>query len=154
MVKLPDEPMRQYFTLLTDLELNEVDRLLAPGINPRDSKEVLGKHVVREYHGEEAADRAAAEFRRRSARLDPDEIPEIAVDAGLVDPEGRIPAPKLIVAMGFETSGGNARRVIEQGGFNIGPNREVITDVKALIYAADGLIVRVGKRKIARVRLS
>jgi tyrosyl-tRNA synthetase len=154
IMSIPDGPMRQYFTLLTDLELEEVDRLLDPGVNPRDSKEVLGKRVVRQYHGEDAADRAADEFRRRSARLDPDEIPEIAIDAGLVDPEGRIPAPKLIVAMGFETSGGNARRVIEQGGFNIGPNREVITDVKALIYAADGLIVRVGKRKIARVRLS
>jgi tyrosyl-tRNA synthetase len=43
--------------------------------------------------------------------------------------------------------------VIEQGGFNVGPNREVITDPKALIHVADGLIVRVGKRKIARVRL-
>src|SRR3954449_3018093 len=43
VMSLPDEPMRQYFTLLTDLPTTEVDRLLAPGVNPRDAKEVLGK---------------------------------------------------------------------------------------------------------------
>ena len=154
VMSIPDEPMRQYFTLLTDLEFTEVDRLLAREVNPREAKEVLGRQIVRQYHGEEAAERAAGEFRRRALRLDPDEIPEVAIDAGLVDPEGRIPAPKLIVALGFESSTSNARRVIEQGGFNIGPEREVINDPKALVYATDGLVVRVGKRKIARVRFS
>ena len=57
------------------------------------------------------------------------------------------------MALGLETSTSNARRVIEQGGFNIGPDRTVVTDPRALIAVADGLIVRVGKRKIVRVRL-
>ncbi len=43
IMSIPDEPMRQYFTLLTELPLAEVDRLLAPGVNPRDAKEALGK---------------------------------------------------------------------------------------------------------------
>ena len=34
VMSIPDEPMRQYFTLLTDLPLAEVDRLLAPGRQP------------------------------------------------------------------------------------------------------------------------
>ena len=34
VMSIPDEPMRQYFTLLTELPLAEVDRLLAPGVNP------------------------------------------------------------------------------------------------------------------------
>ena len=34
VMSIPDEPMRQYFTLLTDLPLDEVDRLLAPGREP------------------------------------------------------------------------------------------------------------------------
>src|SRR4051812_6289638 len=32
VMSVPDEPLRQYFTLLTDLPLAEVDRLLAPGV--------------------------------------------------------------------------------------------------------------------------
>jgi tyrosyl-tRNA synthetase len=154
VMSVPDEPMRQYFTLLTELPLEEVDRLLAPGVNPRDAKEVLGKAIVAQYHGPEAAERSAAEFRRRAAGEDPEEIPEVLLDRGKLDAEGRIPAFVLLRELGLETSGANARRVVEQGGMTIGPERRAITDPKEPIAVADGLIVRVGKRKIVRVRIS
>jgi tyrosyl-tRNA synthetase len=153
VMSVPDEPMRQYFTLLTELPLDEVDRLLVAGVNPRVAKEVLGKSIVAQYHGDEAAERAAAEFRRRAAGEDPDDVAEVALSADKLDAEGRVPAFVLVKELGLESSTSNARRVIEQGGFNIGPNRQSIDDPKALIYASDGLIVRVGKRKIVRVRL-
>src|SRR5262249_10680785 len=72
IMSIPDEPMRPYFTLLTGLPMDEVDRLLAPGVNPRDAKELLGKAVVAQYHGADAAERAAEGFRRRAAGEDPD----------------------------------------------------------------------------------
>jgi tyrosyl-tRNA synthetase len=155
IMSIPDQPMKQYFTLLTELPLDEVDRLLGPGVNPRDAKEVLGKSIVAQYHGSELAERAAAEFRRRAAGLDPEDIQEVRLAAAKLDTDGRIPAPILIKELGLETSTSSARRVIEGGGFNIsvGPDRETINDPKALIHVTDGLIVRVGKRKIARIRL-
>jgi tyrosyl-tRNA synthetase len=153
VMSVPDELMRQYFTLLTDLPMVEIDRLLAPEVNPRDAKEVLGKLIVAQYQGDAAADRAAAEFRRRASGEDPDEIPDAYLGADKLDSEARISAPTLLKELGLETTTSNARRVIEQGGFNLGPHREVISDPKALIYISDGLIVRVGKRKIARIRL-
>jgi tyrosyl-tRNA synthetase len=155
IMSVPDEPIRQYFTLLTEVPLEEIDRLLAEGVNPRDSKEVLAKAVVAQYHGDAAADDAADQFRRRAAGLDPDEIPEVAIDAGKLDPEGRLPAFILVKELGLEASTSNARRVIEQGGVTISldSRREPVTDPKLLIYVRDGLIVRVGKRKIACVRL-
>jgi tyrosyl-tRNA synthetase len=154
VMSIPDEPMRQYFTLLTDIPAAEIDRLLAPGINPRDAKEVLGKAIAAQYHGAEAAERAAANFRKRTHGEDPDEIPELPIGRDQLDAEGRISAPRLIVALGFEASTSNARRVIEQGGFNIGTDRQIITDPKALVQVEDGLILRVGKKKIARIRLA
>ena len=153
VMSIPDEPMRQYFTLLTDLPMPEVDALLVSGVNPRDAKEALGKAIVSQYHGAVAAEQSAAEFRRRAAGEDPDEIPDIALAADKLDAEGRVPAPILIKELGLDSSTSNARRVIEQGGFNVGPERETISDPRALIYVSDGLIVRVGKRKIARIRL-
>ena len=42
-------------------------------------------------------------------------------------------------------------RVIEQGGVNNGPDRTVVIDPKTMIPISNGLIARVGKRKIARV---
>ncbi|MGP0066011.1 MAG: tyrosine--tRNA ligase [Isosphaeraceae bacterium] len=154
IMSVPDEPMRQYFTLLTEIPMDEVDRLLAPSVNPRDAKEALGKAIVSQYQGSEAAERAASEFRRRAAGEDPDEIPEVALAAGKLDAEGRAPAFILLKELGLESSTSNARRVIEQGGLTVGPDRKPIADPKTLIEVSDGLIVRVGKRKIVRVRLT
>ena len=64
IMSIPDEPMRQYFTLLTEVPLEEVDRLLAAGVNPRDAKEVLGKAIVAQYHGDRSR-------RRRGGRVPP-----------------------------------------------------------------------------------
>ncbi len=148
VMSLPDGPMRQYFTLLTDLPLLEVDALLAPGVNPRDAKEVLGKAIVAQYHGAAAADAAAEGFRKRSAGLDPDVIPEVTLASA-----GSAPLARLLVDLGLETTTSNARRVIEQGGVTLGPERTSVTDPKASVEVVDGLIVRSGKRKIARVRI-
>ena len=68
-----------------------------------------------------------------------------------LDAEGRLFAPRLIVLLGLESSTSNARRVIEQGGVNVGPDRTPVTDPKAMVTVEDGLVVRVGKRKVARV---
>ena len=153
VMSIPDEPMRQYFTLLTDMPISEVDRWLSEGVNPRDAKEALGKAIVAQYHETEAADLAAADFRRRATGLDPDEIPEVPLAADKLDAEGRIAAPILLKELKLEPSTSSARRLIEQGGLNVGPARESIGDSKTLIYISDGLIVRVGKRKIVKVHL-
>jgi tyrosyl-tRNA synthetase len=153
LMSIPDEPMRQYFTLLTDLPFEEVDRLLAEEVNPRDAKEVLGKAIVAQYSGQPAAEVAAAEFRRRAAGLDPAEIPEVAVARAQLDADGRMAIPRLIVLAGLESSTSNARSVMTGGGFNYGPERIVVTDPKASLLVTDGLIIRVGKRKLARLRL-
>ncbi len=153
IMSIPDEAMRQYFTLLTDLPLEEVECLLGSESNPRDAKEALGKAIVEEYWGRENAEEAASAFRRRSEGLDPTEIPEVGVLSNQLDAEGRIAASRLIVLLGFETSTSNARRTMEQGGVNVGPERTPVTDPKASLTVTTGLIVRVGKRKIAKIVL-
>jgi tyrosyl-tRNA synthetase len=153
LMSIPDEPMRPYFTLLTDIPLEEVDHWLAPEVNPRDAKEALGKAIVAQYWGAKSAEDAAAEFRRRARGEDPAEIREVEVAAELLDAEGRVQLARLIVALGMESSTSNARRTIEQGGVTLGPDRTSVKDPKALTAVESGLIVRVGKHKIARVLL-
>ena len=96
---------------------------------------------------------AASEFRRRAQGEDPDEIPEVSLAHEAIQPEATMALTQLIFKLGLESSTSNARRVIEQGGVTIGPDRRKITDPRELVPVRDGLIVRVGKRKIARVRL-
>jgi len=153
IMSIPDEPLRQYFTLLTDVPIAEVDRLLGPDVNPRDAKEFLAKEIITGLVSRAEADSAADEFRKRAKGEDPDEIREVVLGRELLDPEGRLPIPRLLVALGLEQSTSNARRVIEGGGVSVGPDRIVISDVKALVEVNEGLIVRVGKHKIVRVVL-
>ncbi len=153
VMSIPDEPMRAYFTLLTELPLSDVDHLLADGTNPRDAKEALGKAIVAQYHGADAADQAAAEFRRRASGADPDVIPDVTLDPAQLDANGGIPAFVLVKELGLEVSTSSARRLIAQGGVTIGPDREIVTDPRTIIVVTDGLVVRAGKRKIARARL-
>ena len=151
IMSIPDDVMRPYFVLLTDVALAEVDRLLGPDVNPRDAKDELGTIIVSQYWGPERAAAASAEFRRRSKGEDPTEIPGVPIAAVQFDSEGRIQAARLLVLLGLEKSTSDARRVIEQGGVKTGPDRTPLTDPKALITVVDGLIVRVGPRKIAKV---
>jgi tyrosyl-tRNA synthetase len=153
IMSIPDEPLRQYFTLLTDLPAAEIDRLLSSQINPRDAKEILGKTIVAHYWGQAAAEAAANQFRRRTHGEDPEEIAEVIIPRDQLDAEGRMPTARFLVTLGLESSTSNARRVIEQGGVTIGPERTAVTDPKGSIAVANGLVVRVGKRKIVRVRL-
>lgn len=154
VMSIPDEPMRQFFTLLTDIPTGEIDRLLGPGVNPRDAKEVLGKAIVTQYSGADAADAAALAFRQRSKGIDPDVIPDVTLAADQLDGQGGILMTRLIVALGLAKSTSDARRLIEQGGVNTGSDHVPWTDPRGPITPEDGLIVRAGKRAIARVRLA
>ncbi len=166
IMSIPDEPLRQYFTLLTDLPLAEVDTLLASGVNPRDTKEKLGKMIVTQYSGAEAADNAAEEFRRRARKEDPP-ISEIPV--ATCEVTGPLTLPGLIVnTLKFDQTTSAARRVIEQGGVTIGPEKINVKDVKAAFtfdathaiithsgkedrVPLEAFIVRYGPRRMARV---
>lgn len=154
IMSIPDEPLRQYFTLLTDMPLDDIDRILGPGVNPRDAKDHLAQMIISGIHTREAAEAAAKAFRDRAGGNDPEEIAEMAVPTDLLDDVGRIMVSRLLVKLGLATTTSNARRLIEQGGVTIGPDRTVVTDPKAMIKLEQGLIVRVGKRKIVRVVLN
>ncbi len=153
-MSIPDHLMGGWFTLLTNRSAEEIARLTNPQTtHPRQAKEVLGKEIVAFYHGEEAALAAAEEWRKRfSQRQDPTDIPEVVVPGASLT-EGKMSVAKLLVALGLATSNKEARRLIEGGGVTIGPERTKVTDLNATVEVATGLIVRVGNRKVVRVRI-
>jgi tyrosyl-tRNA synthetase len=152
VMSLPDEPMRQYFTLLTDLPLAEVDRLLAAGVNPRDAKEVLGKLIVAQYHGPEAAEAAAEAFRRRAkGGIDLANLPTAVIPRSLVNAEGRAPVGKLLQAAKLAASASEGSRLAQQGGVWTGEERQPVgRDAQASVEVVSGMILGVGKGNKAR----
>ncbi|MCE9637638.1 MAG: tyrosine--tRNA ligase [Planctomycetes bacterium] len=141
-MSIPDALMAQWFASFTEVPEDRVAALL--GGHPRDAKEALAKAIVARYHGEAAADGAAAEFRRVFTKKEiPDDLPEICVS-------GPIAAPDLVVLAGFAESRGEAKRLVQQGAVSLGDVK--VTDAKAMLTPADGTVLRVGKLKFARLR--
>jgi tyrosyl-tRNA synthetase len=154
-MSIPDPLMREWFELLTDLTSEDIAILLdEEKTHPMEAKKQLSADLVCFYHGTEAARAARAEWERtKSGRQDPTEIPEVDIPFTSLT-EGKLPAFKLLVALGFAPSNNEARRLVQGGGVTIGPDRTRLTDGNAPVDVSAGLIVRVGNRKIARIRLA
>ena len=60
---------------------------------------------------------------------------------------------RLLVAVGFCKSNNEARQKVTEGAVSIGPDRTKVTDPKATVALEDGLVVRLGSQKIARVEV-
>ena len=148
-MSIPDAVMRDYFVLLTDLPLDEIDAILAG--HPRDAKARLATELVSTYHSPQAAREAAAEFDRvfRDGSL-PKDIPQHRVAPADIQ-RGRVWIVRLLTASGLATSGAEARRLIQQGAVTLDGQR--ITDVDAHLQLATGQTLRVGKRRFAQIVL-
>ncbi len=153
-MSIPDALMREWITLLTDRPADEIARLAdAQATHPREAKMTLAGDIVRFYHGEAAAAEAAAEWiKRNTNKQDPSEIPEVSLPPAELN-DGKMPVSKLLVALQLAPSNKEARRLIQGGGVTLGPEREKVADVNAAATVCSGLIVRVGNRKVVRVRV-
>ncbi len=151
VMRIPDEQMRSYFELLTDVPANEVAELTDPEkCNPRDSKESLAKTIITQYHFAESADAAAEEFRRVHGGGGglPDDIPEAQLPNDQVE-GGKIAPVKLILACGFAKSNGEARRLVAERGVRL--NGEAVADAHAPLAVKTGDVVQRGKRRFVRL---
>jgi tyrosyl-tRNA synthetase len=153
-MSIPDELMPEWFTLLTDCSAEEIARLTDAGqTHPMEAKKALARHIVAFYHGANQASEAQQEWERRfSQNQDPQEIPEQDLLRGELQ-DGQIAAFKLLKSLDLAPSNAEARRLIQGGGMTIGPERTRIEDPNSKVAVTSGLVVRVGKRKIVRVRL-
>jgi len=151
-MQLPDDVMKMYFELLTDVSLDEVQRLLAG--HPKEAKVALAKIIIGQYHdteqGVQAAERWQIEIGGGGL---PADIPEVSLPGSELE-DGEIPAFLLLVKLGLETSNSASRRLITQGGAKLGEEKTVITDPNQKITIKDGMLVWAGKKKICRVKLA
>lgn len=147
-MSIPDALMENYFTLLTDLPIEQIKTLVDPNkTHPKHAKVLLGKLIVTQFYGKQAAEKAAEEFDRIFAQNQlPEQMPQVCLSA---EP---MMAFKLLVACQLVDTGGEAKRMIQQGGVKI--NEQKLSDPNQLITPSEGMIIQVGKRKFAKVCIS
>ena len=150
-MRIGDSLMREWFTLLTDRTQGEIDGILAG--KPNEAKKLLGADIVRFYHGQPGADEVLGDWKKQfEDKGDPEHMPEVLVPAAEMV-NGEIAVVRLIALAKLASSNGEARRKIEEGAFNYGPDRTKPADAKAMVPVSDGLVVRLGRR-VARVKLA
>ncbi len=147
-MSIPDALVEKYFSFCTDVPENEV-KTLKKELGPKALKERLGFEIVKLYHGEKAAVKAQESFIKLFSKKEiPDDIPELKL-AGEKNKE--ISALDLIVASGSLKSKGDARRLIEQGGFEF--DGKTIRNAQELLTVQSGKIVRIGKKRFYNIKI-
>jgi tyrosyl-tRNA synthetase len=157
LMSLPDHCMPRYFQLTTGWHPDQVDEVLEAlrtgTLRPVDAKRLLARTVVELYHGEGAGEAAEAEFDRVfRAHEAPSDVPEHVLDlTECVD--GAIRLANVLRQAGLVPSNAEGRRQIAQGGVRV--DGTVIDDPDRTVApsALDGVLVQVGKRRWARIRV-
>jgi len=138
IMSIPDELMKEWFALLTNLSSLQINDLL-------DASKTHGF-----YHGDSVANEAAEEWVKRfSQRQDPTDIPVVVLNATQL---AGCTVTKLLVFLDFAKSNNDARRLIQGGGVTIGPDKTKIIDPNQVITIEGELIVRVGARRVVRAK--
>ena len=147
VMSVPDELIMNYFELLTDVSDKELAEIKASieskSVNPMELKKRLGKEIITQLDGAQAAVDAEAAFVKVHQRGEmPEEIQECPVDF-----EAFPTLREVLVAAKLAKSKGEAGRLIEQGGVEI-------DGAKATDFAAKvtpGCVIRCGRRRFVRI---
>jgi tyrosyl-tRNA synthetase len=155
IMSISDEMMPEYYELCTDVTMDEVRVLTdAAATHPREAKKRLAREIVALYHGADAAQAADEEFERvhgkgKASDAIPDDTPDIAISADLLDSDGAIRVTALLVAAGLAPTGSEAKRLVQQGG--VGIDGQKVGDPSQAVHIRSGMVVRVGKNRFARL---
>jgi len=148
IMSIPDDVMWDYFLMLTDLEIEEINEtkalVLSEKLNPFDIKKSLGKIITNELYDEDSALLAEESFSNITINKNvPINIPEIIVD------QNDIHLPNLLTENLITKSNSEARRIISSGGFKI--NDIKYTELDISLDKLNDSILQIGKRKFLRI---
>jgi tyrosyl-tRNA synthetase len=137
---VPDNLLEQYFELLTDLPLDQ----LPP--HPRDRQQFLAYEIVRQYHGQTAADQAQTAAKSGGKEGD---IPEFSL--GNI-PKFPVKLAAILNASSLCKSTGEGKRKIQEGGVRLDGisinDGDAIYEQSSDLY---GKVLQVGKNKFVRL---
>ena len=149
LMSISDELMYKYYELLTDEDVAKLRADVASGkLHPKDAKVGLAMRIVAQYHGEEEAQKQAAEFDRAfKDKGFPSDIPLTEVPTGGVNFQLLC---VLVDGVKLLSSRGEAKRKIQEGAVEVNGSR--VSDMALELEAGKEYQIRVGKR-FARVIL-
>lgn len=147
VMSVPDDLIEEYLKLASGFSRDEIENMLAEmkqGRNPMEIKLALAHDITKTYHGDGQAEDALHffdnQFRKRGH----------AREFTSIDIEDQDNVVDLLVALGVKSKA-EARRLINQGAVTINGNQ--INDINEQLDSADGLKVKIGKKRFYETSL-
>lgn len=151
VMSISDDLMWRYYdclSLKSTEELKAIKDAVASGGNPRDAKIKLADEIVERFHGSNAVLEAREGF---FSLFQKKETPEdLVLRTLVVDHEG-IALPNALKELSLTDSTSDAMRMIKQGAVKI--DNEVISDKNLKLKAGCEVVIQVGKRRFAKVKI-
>jgi tyrosyl-tRNA synthetase len=151
MMSIPDELMWSYYELVTDRTPQEIavlkKEVSGGALHPMDLKMKLAQEVIADFHGEDAARKAAENFQRVFRdRQAPEEAPVVKLPKGSAK---KLTA--LLVDLNLAPSKAEAERLIKQKAVEI--DATTIDDPRKDIDLSkpSEFLLRAGKKKFVKV---
>ena len=147
VLSISDELMWNWYELLSEKSLKEIEKLkeeVKNGKNPKEVKELLAMEIVERFHGKGAGLKAKEHFDKihKQNKL-PDDMPEFELEPiNIVD---------ALVKTNLATSKSEARRHIKGGGVKI--NQEKISSQDIELQSGNEYILQIGKRRFVKVKI-
>ena len=147
VLSISDELMWNWYELLSEKSLEEIEKLkeeVKNGKNPKEVKELLAMEIVERFHGKGAGLKAKEHFDKihKQNKL-PDDMPEFELEPiNIVD---------ALVKTNLATSKSEARRHIKGGGVKI--NQEKISSQDIELQSGNEYILQIGKRRFVKVKI-
>jgi len=151
VLSISDTLMFRYYELLSDLSAAEIEILsqnMQEGrIHPKEVKKKLARELTSRFYGEEESVRAEKSFEQVFKHHGlPENIPELILQKA----DGEIWLPKLLVEAGLTGSTSEARRLIKQQAVSL--DGEKVLDIGFSVQPDQDVLVKVGKRRFAKIR--
>jgi tyrosyl-tRNA synthetase len=147
VMSISDELMWEWYELLSDKSIEEIEKLkeeVSKGRNPKEVKELLAIEIVDRFHGPGAGIKAKEHFDKvHKQNQIPEDIPEYEIE-----PQNIVDA---LVNTKLASSKSEARRHIKGGAVRI--NQEKISSQDITLESGKEYILQIGKRKFAKVRV-
>ena len=147
-----DADVLKCIRMLTFLPLEEIDKMESwEGAQLNEAKEILAFELTKLVHGEEEATKAKeASHALFAGGANNANMPTVTAEDF---PDGELDIISVLVKAGLCDSRGDGRRNIQQGGVSVAD--EKVTDISTKYtlddFKGEGLIIRRGKKKFAKV---
>ena len=140
-MKIPDDVLRQYFDLATDLPTAEIDEIMKGDIVEAHFR--FAKELLKMYDDVNEFDELKARYLNIAKGGVPTDVEEFKID------EKNINICDLLVKTNFAPSKAEAKRMVKGNGVKI--NGEVINDISKEIEITDNTILQFGKNKYKKI---